>query len=87
MTTAVTHWDKVRSSKVPDDTCGSADSHVADEWKEPSEEKKHAELILKHKNSIFVMGFRQIDTYPDTFVTRSTQDRQSQSGGRAKLHM
>lgn len=34
----ITHGDKVRSGKVPDDTSGSADSNVADEWNQPSEQ-------------------------------------------------
>lgn len=35
-----THWDKVRPSKVSYDSSGSADSHVTDERKQPSELKK-----------------------------------------------
>lgn len=31
------HRDKVRPGKIPDDASGSADSHVTNERKEPSE--------------------------------------------------
>lgn len=65
-TLAITHWDKIRSSKVPDDTSGSADSHVADERKEPSEKNKHAGLTLQHKSSISVICPWKIDTYPNS---------------------
>lgn len=61
-TTVITHRDKVRSSKVPDDTGGSADSHVANEWEQPSEENKQTKFITQHESGI-------VDVFGDEALT------------------
>lgn len=43
---SIAHRDKVGPGEVPDDAGGSADSHVADEREEPSEEEFRRVLTM-----------------------------------------
>lgn len=43
---SIAHRDKVGPGEVPDDAGGSADSHVADEREEPSEEEFRRGLTM-----------------------------------------